>query len=71
MPEHVHMPVERETPFPRSEDGSLPVEYRRIHDPFVALAAAAGATSEIRLGTGICLVTEHGTDRAGQADRLA
>ena len=59
VPEHVHMPVERETQFPRSEDGSLPDEYRRIHDPFVALGAAAGATSEIRLGTGICLVTEH------------
>ena len=59
VPEHVHMPVERETQFPRSEDGSLPEEYRRIHDPFVALGAAAGATSEIRLGTGICLVTEH------------
>ena len=59
VPEHVHMPVERETRFPRSEDGSLPDEYRRIHDPFVALAAAAGATTEIRLGTGICLVTEH------------
>ncbi len=59
VPEHVHMPVDRETPFPRSADGSLPDEYRRIHDPFVALGAAAGATSEIRLGTGICLVTEH------------
>ena len=59
VPEHVHMPVDRETRFPRSEDGSLPDEYRRIHDPFVALGAAAGATSEIRLGTGICLVTEH------------
>ena len=59
VPEHVHMPVDRETQFPRSEDGSLPDEYRRIHDPFVALAAAAGATTDIRLGTGICLVTEH------------
>ena len=59
VPEHVHMPVDRETQFPRSEDGSLPEEYRRIHDPFVALGAAAGATSTIRLGTGICLVTEH------------
>ena len=59
VPEHVHMPIERETPFPLTPDGSLPEEYRRIHDPFVALAAAAGATSEIKLGTGICLVTEH------------
>ena len=59
VPEHVHMPIERETPFPLTPDGSLPEEYRRIHDPFVALGAAAGATSEIKLGTGICLVTEH------------
>ncbi len=59
VPEHVHMPVDRVTPFPRTEDGSLPEEYYRIHDPFVALGAAAGATSEIRLGTSICLVTEH------------
>ena len=59
VPEHVHMPADRETPFPRSEDGSLPEQYYRLHDPFVALGAAAGATSEIRLGTSICLVTEH------------
>jgi probable F420-dependent oxidoreductase len=28
-------------------------------DPFVSLMAAAGATSRIKLGTGICLVVEH------------
>jgi probable F420-dependent oxidoreductase len=28
-------------------------------DPFVALTAAAGATSRIRLGTAVCLVTQH------------
>ena len=59
VPEHVHMPIDRDTPFPLTADGSLPEEYRRIHDPFVALGAAAGATTEIKLGTGICLVTEH------------
>lgn len=59
VPEHVHMPIDRDTPFPLTPDGSLPEEYRRIHDPFVALGAAAGATTEIKLGTGICLVTEH------------
>ena len=57
VPEHVHIPVDRQTPFPRG--GDLPEEYYRLHDPFVALAAAAGATSTIKLGTGICLVTEH------------
>ena len=59
VPEHVHMPVERETPFPRSPDGVLPDEYTRIYDPFIALAAVAGATARIRLGTAVCLVTEH------------
>ena len=59
VPEHVHMPIDRDTPFPLTPDGSLPEEYRRIHDPFVALGAAAGATAELKLGTGICLVTEH------------
>ena len=59
VPEHVHMPIDRDTPFPLTPDGSLPEEYRRIHDPFVALGAAASATAELKLGTGICLVTEH------------
>ncbi len=59
VPEHVHMPIDRDTPFPLTPDGSLPEEYRRIHDPFVALGAAAGATTGLKLGTGICLVTEH------------
>jgi len=58
-PEHVHIPVELETPFPLSDDGSLPDMYTRIHDPFIVLAAAASATSTIRLGTSICLVSEH------------
>ena len=59
VPEHVHIPVERTTPYPLSADGVLPDEYTRTYDPFVALAAVAGATARIRLGTGVCLVTEH------------
>ena len=35
-PEHVHIPVELETPFPLSDDGSLPDMYTRIHDPFIS-----------------------------------
>ena len=58
-PEHVHIPVERETPYPLSEDGELPEMYTRLHDPFIVLAAAAAVTSTIRLGTSICLVTER------------
>lgn len=56
-PEHTHIPASRETPYPAG--GDLPEEYRRILDPFVALGAAAAATSTIKLGTGICLVVER------------
>ena len=37
----------------------MPKEYSHTLDPFVALTAAAGATGTLRLGTGICLVTER------------
>jgi probable F420-dependent oxidoreductase len=56
-PEHTHIPVGRKTPFPGGID--LPEEYRRLHDPFIALTAAAVATEHIKLGTGICLVGQH------------
>ncbi len=57
FPEHTHIPVSRDTPFPGG--GDLPRMYWHTHDPFVALGAAAAATSRIRLGTGICLVIER------------
>src|SRR3954464_14231648 len=55
--EHTHIPVSRETPYPAG--GELPREYSHIHDPFVALAAVAGATERVKLGTGISLVVER------------
>lgn len=57
FPEHTHIPVSRDTPFPGG--GDLPEWYWRSHDPFVALTAAAAVTSRIKLGTGICLVIER------------
>jgi probable F420-dependent oxidoreductase len=56
-PEHTNIPVGRRTPWPGG--GDLPEEYRRLHDPFIALTAAAAATSTIKLGTGISLVAQH------------
>ena len=38
LPEHTHIPVSRETPYPGG--GELPREYSHTVDPFVALAAA-------------------------------
>ncbi|HSD11404.1 MAG TPA: LLM class F420-dependent oxidoreductase [Candidatus Binatia bacterium] len=57
VPEHTHIPCSRKTPYPAG--GDLPREYYRTHDPFVALALAAGATNRIKLATGICLVIER------------
>ena len=55
--EHTHIPVSRESPY--AGGGELPEKYRRTHDPFVALATVAQATTSLRLGTGICLVVER------------
>jgi probable F420-dependent oxidoreductase len=56
LPEHTHIPVERRSPFP---GGELPEYYRRIWDPFVALAEVASATGRLRIGTAVCLVAQH------------
>jgi probable F420-dependent oxidoreductase len=56
VPEHTHIPVDH-SPYPAG--GELPEMYKRTLDPFVALGAAAAVTSELRLGTGICLVAQH------------
>ncbi|OXM48680.1 LLM class F420-dependent oxidoreductase, partial [Amycolatopsis alba DSM 44262] len=55
--EHSHIPVSRETPYPGG--GDLPRVYYRTLDPFVALTAAAGATSNLRLGTGVALLQQR------------
>lgn len=60
FPEHSHIPVSRETPWGgRKGMPPLPEEYWRTHDQFVALAACAGVTERIKLGTGICLVAQR------------
>jgi probable F420-dependent oxidoreductase len=55
--EHTHIPVSRETPYPAG--GELPPHYSHSHDLFVALSFAAAATERIKVGSGVCLVTEH------------
>jgi probable F420-dependent oxidoreductase len=57
FPEHTHIPTSRRTPFPMG--GELPKEYSHIHDLFIAMTAAATATTKIKIGAGVCLVTEH------------
>jgi probable F420-dependent oxidoreductase len=56
-PEHTHIPVSRKTPPPMGEP--LPQQYYHSLDPFIALTAAAAATKNLRVGTGICLVAQR------------
>jgi probable F420-dependent oxidoreductase len=57
FPEHTHIPVSRQTPYPAG--GDLPREYWHTYDPFIALMSAAAATQRLRIATGICLVIER------------
>ena len=55
--EHSHIPVSRESPFPGGQ--ALAPQYLRFPDPFVCLAAIASVTQTVRLGTGLCLLTQR------------
>ncbi|MGE5595336.1 MAG: LLM class F420-dependent oxidoreductase [Hyphomicrobiales bacterium] len=57
FPEHTHIPASRRTPWPGGAE--LPTEYSHTLDPFVAMAAAAAVTTDLLVGTGICLVVER------------
>lgn len=56
FPEHTHIPVDH-SPWPGGDE--LPEMYFRTYDPFVALTAAATATTDLRIGTGVLLVAQH------------
>jgi probable F420-dependent oxidoreductase len=56
--EHPALPVHSNSPFP-STGGEIPWTYSHFTDPYIALARASGATSTIKLGTGITLVPER------------
>jgi probable F420-dependent oxidoreductase len=58
LPDHTHIPSRRESPHPVTRD-RLAREYSRNLDVFIALTAAAMATKDLRIGTGVCLVTER------------
>jgi probable F420-dependent oxidoreductase len=56
-PEHSHIPLSRKTPFPGG--GDVPKKYYDAMDPFVTLTAAAVATKTLKVGTGVCLITQR------------
>jgi probable F420-dependent oxidoreductase len=57
--EHLAVPTDYTTRYPRSHDGKVPDFYGALIDPFVALSIAAHTTSRIKLGTAICLLPER------------
>ena len=63
--EHSHIPACRATPFPAG--GELPREYYRSYDPFVALTAAAVATSQLLIGPGVLLLPQRDTIETAKA----
>lgn len=76
FPEHSHIPTSRATPWGGREGAPpLPDFYWRTHDPFVALGAAAAATTTLKLGTGICLVAQrdpiHTAKEVASVDRIS
>ena len=56
-PEHSHIPLTRKSAYPQG--GELPKKYYDVMDPFVTLAAAAAATTRLRVATGVCLVVQR------------
>ena len=59
LPEHPIIPVNTNTRYAGSSDGSIPESMNDMGDPFIGLAMASSRTSKIMLGTSICLVPER------------
>lgn len=57
FPEHTHIPASRLSAWPGGKD--LPRKYAHTLDLFVAMTAAATATTRLRVGSGICLLIER------------
>jgi probable F420-dependent oxidoreductase len=57
FPEHSHIPASRRSPWPGGSE--LPRRYAHTLDPFVAMTAAAAATTRLRVGSGICLLVQR------------
>lgn len=73
LPEHSHIPLSRESPWPGGAD--LPKRYYDTLDPLVTLGAMAAVTTRLKLATGICLVVQrdpiHLAKETATIDRLS
>ena len=71
VPEHSHMPLA--TDFPLAPE--TPMIYKSMYDPFVALAAAAAVTENLKVGTSIALIPQrdpiHTAKEVATLDRIS
>ncbi|MGE5594714.1 MAG: LLM class F420-dependent oxidoreductase [Hyphomicrobiales bacterium] len=59
VPDHPVFPVTPRTPYSLRDDGCYPRVFGEMADPFVVLSYAAAATTTLRLGTAVALVTQR------------
>ncbi len=59
LPEHPVIPVNHDTKYAGTPDGSVPESMSHQVNPFSALARASATTRTLKFGTAVCLVTEH------------
>jgi probable F420-dependent oxidoreductase len=59
LPEHPVIPVNHNTKYAGSPDGSIPIRMTLGVNPLIALARASATTEKLLLGTGVILVPEH------------
>ena len=52
--EHTHLPTA-----PHRYGDAISDDYKKFYDPFVVLTAAATATQRLKVGTAVCLISEH------------
>ena len=54
MGEHTHLPTA-----PHRYGDAISDDYKKFYDPFISLSLAAAVTERLKLGTAVCLLTEH------------
>ena len=59
LPEHPIIPVDTDSRYGGTPDGSIPPDMAHVVDPFMGLARASAVTTTLYLGTGVCLVPER------------
>ena len=57
--ERLLWPLNPQTPYPATPDGSLPIEYQKVFDPLETLTYVAANTNKISLGTSVIDMLFH------------